>query len=94
MHLSEWHTQQSYIDRTNNIMKTIASMYRDRADVVATIAPLNEYACSFHQFNMQSDEHMQTSWLSRVGCPQRYETSKVSVILNDTAADAGLLVLA
>ncbi|KAF8921954.1 glycoside hydrolase superfamily [Mucidula mucida] len=40
----EWHTQQSYIDRTNNIMKTIASMYRDRADVVATIAPLNEPA--------------------------------------------------
>ncbi|KAF9041809.1 exo-beta-1,3-glucanase [Hymenopellis radicata] len=40
----EWHTQQSYIDRTNNIMKTIASMYRDRADVVSTIAPLNEPA--------------------------------------------------
>ncbi|TFK19970.1 exo-beta-1,3-glucanase [Coprinopsis marcescibilis] len=39
-----WHTQQSYIDRTNSVIRTIASRYRDSTSVVPAIAPLNEPA--------------------------------------------------
>nr|ADX07317.1 putative exo-1,3-beta-glucanase precursor [Flammulina velutipes] len=38
-----WHTSQSNVDRTNTVIKTIASWYKDRADVVAVVAPLNEF---------------------------------------------------
>ncbi|EKM84058.1 hypothetical protein AGABI1DRAFT_51741 [Agaricus bisporus var. burnettii JB137-S8] len=40
----EWHTRADYVDRTNAIIKTIASTYKNMADVVAVIAPLNEPA--------------------------------------------------
>lgn len=42
MILRTWHTKQSNIDRTNAVIKTLASMYKDMADVVSVIAPLNE----------------------------------------------------
>jgi glucan 1,3-beta-glucosidase len=37
-----WHTNQTDINRTNKIIKTIADMYKDQVDTVAAIAPLNE----------------------------------------------------
>jgi glucan 1,3-beta-glucosidase len=37
-----WHTNQTNINRTNKIIKTIADMYKDQVDTVAAIAPLNE----------------------------------------------------
>ncbi|KAF9454195.1 glycoside hydrolase family 5 protein [Macrolepiota fuliginosa MF-IS2] len=40
----EWHTRSDYISRTDAIIKTIASMYKDMTDVVSVIAPLNEPA--------------------------------------------------
>ncbi|KAF5323382.1 hypothetical protein D9611_005595 [Ephemerocybe angulata] len=39
-----WHTKQSHIDRTNAVIKTLANMFKDMADVVPVIAPLNEPA--------------------------------------------------
>ncbi|RDB29660.1 Glucan 1,3-beta-glucosidase [Hypsizygus marmoreus] len=39
-----WHTSQSYIARTNAIIKRIGSTYKDQTSVVAAIAPLNEPA--------------------------------------------------
>ncbi|KAG5634617.1 hypothetical protein H0H81_001373, partial [Sphagnurus paluster] len=39
-----WHLSQSNIDRTNAVIKTIASTYKDMASVVPAIAPLNEPA--------------------------------------------------
>jgi len=38
---SQWHTEQSNVDRTNAIIKQIASMFIG-IDVVPIIAPLNE----------------------------------------------------
>jgi glucan 1,3-beta-glucosidase len=38
----EWHTKSSYVTRTNNIIKTLARMFKDNKSVV--IAPLNEPA--------------------------------------------------
>ncbi|THU98415.1 exo-beta-1,3-glucanase [Dendrothele bispora CBS 962.96] len=40
----EWQTSQDNIDRTNNIIKQLATMFRDQSDVVTAIAPLNEPA--------------------------------------------------
>ncbi|KAI4528868.1 glycoside hydrolase family 5 protein [Schizophyllum commune Loenen D] len=42
-----WHTQQSNIDRSNAIIKTLENMFKDRTDTVTVIAPLNEPA-GFH----------------------------------------------
>ncbi|KAH7930933.1 glycoside hydrolase family 5 protein [Leucogyrophana mollusca] len=39
-----WHSNQTNIDRTDAIIKTIASMFADQPDVVPIIAPLNEPA--------------------------------------------------
>ncbi|KAH7930932.1 glycoside hydrolase family 5 protein [Leucogyrophana mollusca] len=39
-----WHSNQTNIDRTNQIIKTIASMVADSPEVVPIIAPLNEPA--------------------------------------------------
>ncbi|RXW22687.1 hypothetical protein EST38_g3161 [Candolleomyces aberdarensis] len=44
MNAPTWHTKQSNIDRTNAVIKTLASMFKDMADVVSVIAPLNEPA--------------------------------------------------
>ncbi|KAF9015697.1 exo-1,3-beta-glucanase [Cyathus striatus] len=40
----EWQTSQSNIDRTNAIIKTLASMFKDMTGSVPIIAPLNEPA--------------------------------------------------
>ncbi|KAH7910928.1 glycoside hydrolase family 5 protein [Hygrophoropsis aurantiaca] len=39
-----WHSNQTNIDRTDAIIKTIASMFADQTNVVPIIAPLNEPA--------------------------------------------------
>jgi glucan 1,3-beta-glucosidase len=39
---SQWHSSQANIDRTNTIIKQIASMFK-QSTVVTVIAPLNEY---------------------------------------------------
>jgi len=39
---SQWQTSQSNIDRTNAIIKRLASMYAGNTGVVPVIAPLNE----------------------------------------------------
>ncbi|GLB35841.1 putative glycosyl hydrolase 5 (cellulase A) family protein [Lyophyllum shimeji] len=39
-----WHLAQHNIDRTNAVIKTIASTYKDSSSVVPVIAPLNEPA--------------------------------------------------
>ncbi|CAL1694454.1 unnamed protein product [Somion occarium] len=40
----QWQSSQSNIDRTNAIIKKLASMFADQSDVVTMIAPLNEPA--------------------------------------------------
>ncbi|KAL0951612.1 hypothetical protein HGRIS_008292 [Hohenbuehelia grisea] len=40
----QWHSNQTNIDRTNAIIKRIASMFRDQTSTVPIIAPLNEPA--------------------------------------------------
>lgn len=40
----QWQTQQSYVDRTNAIIKRIIAQFKDMAGVVPVIAPLNEPA--------------------------------------------------
>ncbi|KAJ3564549.1 hypothetical protein NP233_g8229 [Leucocoprinus birnbaumii] len=40
----EWQTRSDFISRTNAIMKTMASMWKDMTNVVSIIAPLNEPA--------------------------------------------------
>ncbi|KAK7695059.1 hypothetical protein QCA50_002248 [Cerrena zonata] len=40
----QWHLNQRNVDRTNAIIKQLASMFADQSDVVTTIAPLNEPA--------------------------------------------------
>ncbi|KAF9469829.1 exo-1,3-beta-glucanase [Collybia nuda] len=40
----KWHTSSSNIARTNAVIKTIASMFKDSTSVVPIIAPLNEPA--------------------------------------------------
>ncbi|CAA7264787.1 unnamed protein product [Cyclocybe aegerita] len=42
-----WHTQQSNVDRSNAIIKRIASTYKDMTGAVPVIAPLNEPAGYF-----------------------------------------------
>lgn len=42
MSYPQWQTSSSYISRTNNIIKTLANMYKDQTNVVPIIAPLNE----------------------------------------------------
>ena len=37
-----WHSNQTNVDRTNAIIKTIANMFVDNVDNVPIIAPLNE----------------------------------------------------
>jgi glucan 1,3-beta-glucosidase len=37
-----WHTQQSNIDRTNNVIKQLTDMFKDQSDVVTAIQALNE----------------------------------------------------
>lgn len=37
-----WHTKQEYVDRTNAIIKRIASQVKDMTGVVPVVAPLNE----------------------------------------------------
>ncbi|KAF8886923.1 glycoside hydrolase family 5 protein [Infundibulicybe gibba] len=39
-----WHSNQTNIDRTNAVIKTIANMFKDSTSVVPVIAPLNEPA--------------------------------------------------
>ncbi|TFK77419.1 glycoside hydrolase family 5 protein [Pluteus cervinus] len=39
-----WHTNNTNVQRSNNIIKTIANMYKDNPNVVPIIAPLNEPA--------------------------------------------------
>ena len=41
---SLWHTDPKNVDRTEAVLKTIASMFKDDTSTVPTIAPLNEYA--------------------------------------------------
>ncbi|TFK41849.1 glycoside hydrolase family 5 protein [Crucibulum laeve] len=43
----QWHTQQSNVDRTNAIIKRLASMFKDMTGTVPVIAPLNEPAGYF-----------------------------------------------
>ncbi|EIN11009.1 glycoside hydrolase family 5 protein [Punctularia strigosozonata HHB-11173 SS5] len=40
----EWHTNSDNVDRTTAIIKKLANMFKDQANVVTTIAPLNEPA--------------------------------------------------
>ncbi|KAJ3508611.1 hypothetical protein NLJ89_g5658 [Agrocybe chaxingu] len=47
MDFPQWHTRQSNIDRTNAIIKRLASMFAGNTGVVPVIAPLNEPA-GFH----------------------------------------------
>ncbi|KAH9486277.1 Glucan 1,3-beta-glucosidase [Psilocybe cubensis] len=44
MTFPQWQTQQSYIDRSKAIIKTLASMFKDSTGTVPIIAPLNEPA--------------------------------------------------
>ncbi|KIJ66234.1 glycoside hydrolase family 5 protein [Hydnomerulius pinastri MD-312] len=44
MSFPTWHSNQTNIDRTDDIIKTIASMFAGQEDVVPIIAPLNEPA--------------------------------------------------
>lgn len=37
-----WHSNQTNIERTDNVIKQIASMFASQSDVVPIIAPLNE----------------------------------------------------
>ena len=39
-----WHTESGAVDRTNAIIKTLASKFADNPSVVPIIAPLNEPA--------------------------------------------------
>lgn len=44
-----WQSSEDNIQRTNNIIKTLASWYSSQTDTVVGIAPLNEYvSCCFH----------------------------------------------
>jgi len=45
----QWHTKQENVDRTNAIIKRIASQVKDMTGVVPVIAPLNEPAGFFGQ---------------------------------------------
>jgi len=40
----QWHSNSTNVQRTDNIIKTIASMFATQSDVVSIIAPLNEPA--------------------------------------------------
>jgi len=42
MSFPHWHSNQTNIDRTNAIIKTIISMFKDQSQTVPIIAPLNE----------------------------------------------------
>jgi len=42
MSFPEWHSNQTNIDRTNNVMRRIAYEFRYSSQVVSVIAPLNE----------------------------------------------------
>lgn len=37
-----WNTNKTDIARSNNVVKTIANMFKDQTDTVPIIAPLNE----------------------------------------------------
>ncbi|KIJ53493.1 glycoside hydrolase family 5 protein [Sphaerobolus stellatus SS14] len=39
-----WHTNNTNVQRTDNIIKTLANMFKDQTDTVTVIAPLNEPA--------------------------------------------------
>jgi len=49
MSFPEWHSNQTNIDRTNNIMRRIAYEFRYSSQVVSVIAPLNEPAGFYGQ---------------------------------------------
>ncbi|KAH7886065.1 glycoside hydrolase family 5 protein [Phlebopus sp. FC_14] len=44
MSFPTWHSNQTNIQRTDDVIKTIASMFADQVDTVPIIAPLNEPA--------------------------------------------------
>jgi len=44
MSFPQWQSNSNNVARTNAIIKTLATMFRDQSDVVTTIAPLNEPA--------------------------------------------------
>lgn len=37
-----WHSNETNVERTDAILKTIANMFKDQSNVVPIIAPLNE----------------------------------------------------
>ena len=43
MSFPHWHSNQTNVDRTDAIIKTIANMFAGSSNVVPVIAPLNEY---------------------------------------------------
>jgi hypothetical protein len=45
-----WYTNNTDVQRTDAIIKTIASMFRDQTGTVPIIAPLNELSRSFRSF--------------------------------------------
>lgn len=46
----QWQTSQNNIQRTDNVVKQIASMFAANSNVVTMIAPLNEYVALFQRF--------------------------------------------
>lgn len=46
---STWQTSQSNIDRTNTIIKKLASQFAGNTGVVPVIAPLNEWVFARHR---------------------------------------------
>lgn len=75
----EWHTSQSYIDRTNAIIRRIAIMFRNRTGVVTAIAPLNEPAGFYSQDVVEvSKQYWKTSYESI-----RQSKSKAVTIIHD-----------
>jgi glucan 1,3-beta-glucosidase len=49
----EWQSSQSNIDRTNNVLRLIATEFASQAEVVSAIQPLNECVLLVGRFMLQ-----------------------------------------
>ena len=88
----QWQSSQSNIDRTNAIIKRIASMFASDPSVVSVIAPLNECVFGFHFKSCPLTDVSATSIDRRV-IIQKSSTSRVNsgTILTATFASPSVL---
>ncbi|TFK19971.1 exo-beta-1,3-glucanase [Coprinopsis marcescibilis] len=73
-----WHTQQSNVNRTNEVIKQIANRFKDSTGIVPAIAALNEPAGFFGQDVIQVTKQFWLDSYNNIRYPYSEDTTRTS----------------